>query len=186
LLEGKLQKSPAPDHVRTRLESASLSLEGDFVRELNGKAGAARVTSIEYRMKDVAISEIAMSQLLEIQDILLHDPKCDETVQLLLRAHQTVCAGYAALSATTSYRVRYDSTYETNAEAKAPVVQAVKAKIEAVAGSRIQIGGDDELTGENLFYGIQLTELCITRDSATEPSVLPNPPARPTGPQASM
>src|SRR5262249_14398185 len=59
LLEGKLRKSPTPDRVRTRLESANLSLGGDYVHELNGKVTGVRVTSVEYRMKDVAISEIA-------------------------------------------------------------------------------------------------------------------------------
>ena len=43
-----------------------------------------------------------------------------------------------------------------------------------------------EFSGEDLFYGIQLSELCITLDTATEPSVLtnsdvPQPPAPRSG-----
>jgi hypothetical protein len=33
------------------------------------------------------------------------------------------------------------------------------------------------LIGQDLFYGIQLSSLCITLDTATEPSVLGEAPA---------
>jgi hypothetical protein len=187
LLKDKLRKSPTPDRVRTRLESGNLSLGGDFVEQLNGKAQGARVTSVEYSMKDVTISEIAMSHLYEIQNVLLQDPACDKTVQDLLHKNQKVCAGYAALSATTSYKVHYDGKLESSAEAKMPLVNALRDKIEADAGSQIHVQSEDELTGENLYYGIQLWELCITPDTATEPSKLRSaaPPPAP-GAQASL
>jgi hypothetical protein len=184
LLEGKLQKSPTPEHVRTRLESANLSLGGNYLRDLNGKLDGARITSIEYTMKNVVVSEIALSHLHEIQNTLLQDKNCDETVQGLLKANVKVCAGYSALSATTSYRVRYESKFGSSAEARIPVIEAVQKKIEADAGSKIEIQGEDELLGENLYYGIQLWEQCITPSTANEPS--PLPPRRPNGPQASL
>src|SRR5262249_47450818 len=97
LLSGKLQKSPTQNQLRERLESGGFSVRGNFVETLNAKLGAARLTSIEYRLTDVAISEIAFSDLLEIEDRLLHESHCDEAVQRLLKANKQVCPGYAAL-----------------------------------------------------------------------------------------
>jgi len=172
LLKDKLRTSPTPDRVRARLESGNLSLGGNYVEQLNGKTQGARVTSVEYSMKGVTISEIAMSHLYKIQNALLQDPSCDKIVQDLLHKNEKVCAGYAALSATTSYKVHYDTKYEASAEAKMPLMNALRDKIEAAAGSQIRVQSEDELTGENLYYGIQLWELCITPNTATEPSKL--------------
>jgi hypothetical protein len=173
LLTGKLQKSPTLDHVRRRLESGKFSLRGGYVDELNAKLEGARVTTIEYRMRDVAISEIAMDDLLEIQDNLLREKNCDDVVQRLLKANKQVCPGYAALSATTSYKVHYDVKLDTSAQTKMTTTAVVQRVIEEKSGGRIQIQSADELFGENLFYGIQLSKFCITPDTATQPSVRP-------------
>lgn len=173
LLTGKLQKSPTLDHVRRRLENGKFSLRGGYVDELNAKLEGARVTTIEYRMRDVAISEIAMDDLLEIQDNLLRQKNCDDVVQRLLKANKQVCPGYAALSATTSYKVHYDVKLDTSAQTKMATTAVVQRVIEEGSGGRIQIQSADELFGENLFYGIQLSKFCITPDTATQPSVRP-------------
>ena len=47
-------------------------------------------------------------------------------------------------------------------------------QIELVAGCFSSDATKSKLSGEDLFYGIQLSELCITLDTATEPSVLTN------------
>jgi hypothetical protein len=177
LLVGKLQKSPTHDHVRSRFETGKFSLGGSYVEGLNAKLNGARITTIEYTMKDVAISEIAMDDLLEIQDNLLREKRCDDTVHRLLKANRQICAGYAALSATTSYKVRYDSKFEASEQNKMTVVNLVQKVIEDSAGSTIHIQSADELVGENLFYGIQLSKLCITPDTAADPSVRPDLPA---------
>jgi hypothetical protein len=177
LLFGKLQKSPTHDHVRSRLETGKFSLGVSYVEELNAKLNGARVTTIEYTMKDVAISEIAMDDLLEIQDNLLSQKRCDDIVHRLLKANKQICAGYAALSATTSYKVHYNLKFEATEQNKMTVVNFVQKVIEDSAGSTIHIQSADELVGENLFYGIQLSKLCITPDTATDPSVRPDVPA---------
>jgi hypothetical protein len=177
LLTGKLQKSPTLDHVRRRLEKGKFSLGGGYVDELNAKLDGARVTTIEYRMRDVAISEIAMDDLLEIQDNLLRQKSCDDVVQRLLKANKQVCPGYAALSATTSYKVHYDVKVDTSAQTKMATMALVQRVIEADSGGQIQIQSADELFGENLFYGIQLSKFCITPDTATQPSVRPELPS---------
>jgi hypothetical protein len=124
-------------------------------------------------MRDVAISEIAMDDLLEIQDNLLREKNCDDVVQRLLKANKQVCPGYAALSATTSYKVHYDVKLDTSAQTKMTTTAVVQRVIEEKSGGRIQIQSADELFGENLFYGIQLSKFCITPDTATQPSVRP-------------
>ena len=180
LLTDKLQKSPTQDHVRRRLEKSRFSLRGNYVEELNAKLGGARVTAIEYTMRNVSISEIAMDDLLEIQDNLLRQRHCDEAVQRLLKAHKQICPGYAVLSATTSYKVHYDAKFDSSVESKMAATAVMQRAIEEEAGGRIHIHGADELSGENLFYGIQLSKFCITPDTASEPSVRPELPTSET------
>jgi hypothetical protein len=177
ILTGKVQTSPTVERVRKRLEQGKLSLAGNYVDEVNAKLDGARVTSIEYRMKDVSIREIPMNLLMEIESHLLSQKHCDEIVQRVLKANKQVCSGYSALAATTSYTVHYDVKFGLNAETKLPVVNAVQKAIEENAGGTIHIRNGDELHGENLFYGIQLSKFCITPDTATEPSVRSQPKA---------
>ena len=171
MLQGKIRTSPTESQIRERLERGGFSLGGKFLGNLNAKFGGSRVTSIEYRLKDAAISEIPMSDLSVIEDQLLRQKNCDETVQRLLRTHHKVCSGYAVLSATTFYRVNFSSKFESSADARAPIMQAVQHAIEEDTNGQVQFEGTDVLSGENLGYGIQLSSLCVTLDTATEPSV---------------
>lgn len=171
LLQGKLRTSPTESHVRQRLQSGGFSLGGQFLRTVNAKLGGNRVTSVEYRLTGATISEITMSDLADIEDELLRNKTCDQTVQRLLKEHHKVCPGYAVLGATTSYSVKVASKLESNAASRAPIVHAVRETIEGETKSRVQVSDNDQLTGEELFYGIQLSSLCITLDTATEPSV---------------
>jgi len=186
VLNGKLKSSPAPDRHRESLEKAGFALDAKFVETLNAKLTGARLTSIEYTLADVTISEIDYSDLFEIEDNLLNQKNCDKAVQRLLKANQKVCPGYAALSATTSYKVHVQSKVQSGAEDKVPVINAVQKAIEERANGQLRVQSEDELTGENLFYGIQLSHYCITPDDASEPSILPQAsaqeaPGRPTG-----
>ena len=67
-----------------------------------------------------------------------------------------------------------DAKFETNAEDRAPILSAAQKALSEHTQSQIRSTGTDELSGDDLFYGIQLSELCITLDTATEPSVLTN------------
>jgi hypothetical protein len=174
LLEAKIRKSPTPGQVHDRLESGGFSVGGKLLNSINATLGATRVTSIEYTLADPSISEISLSDLAEIEDGLLRQKRCDETVQRLLKANKKVCSGAAALSATTRYRVHVDSKFDAGGDDRAPVLSAAQKAIEEHTQSQTRSTGTDELAGENLFYGIQLSAFCITLDSATEPSVLTN------------
>lgn len=177
ILTGKVHSSPTVEHIRRRLEKGKLSLTGSYVEDVNAKLEGARVTSIEYRMRDVSIREIPMNHLMEIESHLLSQKRCDEIVQRVLKANKQVCSGYAALAATTSYKVHYDVKFGLDASSKMPIVSVVQKTIEEDAGGTIHIRNGDELHGENLFYGIQLSKFCITPDTATEPSVRSQPQA---------
>jgi hypothetical protein len=174
----KLKKSPSQSQLRERLENGGFSLSGKFVSMLNAELGSTRLTSIELKLTDVTISEIAMSDLLEISNNLLSQKYCDEVVNRLLKANRQVCPGYAALSATTLYKVHLDTKFDSNAEDKVPIIEAVQQAIQQDADGRIRIQSADEISGDSLFYGIQLSPLCITTDTATESSSLPQSPVQ--------
>jgi len=183
LLQAKIRKSPTPGQVHDRLESGGFSVGGKLLNSINATLGATRVTSIEYTLADPSISEISLSDLAEIEDSLLHQKRCDEMVQRLLKANKKVCSGVAALSATTRYRVHIASEFDAGADGLAPVLSVAQKAIEEHTQSQTRSTGTDELAGENLFYGIQLSMFCITLDTATEPSVLTNSDApKPTNP----
>lgn len=174
----KLKESPTQDQLRERLESGGYSLSGKFVGMLNAELGSTRLTSIELKMTHVRISEIAESDLQEIADNLLSQKSCDEVVNGLLKANRKVCPGYAALSATTLYKVHFDTKFDSNADDKVPIMKAVQQAIQQEADGQIRTQSADELSGDNLFYGIQLSTLCITPDTATEKSYLPQAPVQ--------
>jgi hypothetical protein len=174
LLQAKIRKSPTPGQVHDRLESGGFSVGAKLLNRINATLGATRVTSIEYTLADPSITEISLSDLGEIQDSLLRQKRCDETVQRLLKLNKKVCSGAAALSATTRYRIQYNAKFGADADGRVPVLNAAQKAIEEHTQSQIQASGTDELSGENLFYGIQLSAFCITLDTATEPSVLTN------------
>jgi hypothetical protein len=173
LLTGKLQKSPTESQFRQKLERGEYSLAGDFVKTLNAKLSGGRVTSVEIKLTDVAISEIAMSDLSAIEDHLLRQKNCDGVVQKLLKANKKICAGYAALSATTVYKVNVASNTSTDAKSEMPVANAVQQALHEHTNAVINVRSVNEFTGDNLFYGIQLSDLCITPGDAIVPSVLP-------------
>jgi len=172
LLDAKVRRSPTPSQIHDRLENGGFSVTGNLLDRVNAKLGGNRVTSIEYRISDPAISEISLSDLGEIEDSLLQQERCDRTVQRLLKANKKICSGVAALSATTHYRVHVDRKFEAGADGRAPILNAAQQAIAEHTQSQIQSTGTDELAGENLFYGIQLSTLCITLNNATEPSIL--------------
>lgn len=174
LLRGRLRKSPTQSQFRERLETGGFSMSGEFLQRVNVRLGGERVTSIEYRLTDPAVSEIALSDLSDIEDKLLSQKSCEETVERLLKAHRKVCSGYAALSATTSYKVHVSAKFESGSDGRASTIGAVQQALQEHTEGQIRSTGTDELTGEDLFYGIQLSSLCITLNTDTEPSVLTN------------
>lgn len=185
MLTGKLQKSPTENHVMQRLQSGGFTMEGAFVNALNASLGDDRVVSVKYGLTDVEISEITLADLADIQDQLLRQKSCDEEVTRLLKAKHKVCSGYAALSASAYYKVQENSRLRTNARSRTPVSTAAQRALEERTQGHVEVKGDDELTGEDLYYGIQLAARCITLDTDTEPSLLPPaaaPPAAPVTP----
>jgi hypothetical protein len=173
LLEGKLKSSPIPDHHRERLEKVSFSLKGSMLDAVNAGLHGARLTSIEYRLAEVTMSEIDYRDLFDIEDNLLSQKNCEKAVKRLLQANRKVCPGYAALSATTSYKVHVHTEVRSEAEDRAPILHAVQHALQQRVDGQIQVQSGDELTGEHLFYGIQLSHLCITVQDDPQPSVLP-------------
>ena len=171
MLQGKIRTSPTESEVSERLQNARFSLGGDLIDRINAALSGARVTAVQFRLTDATISEIPLSDLAEIEDKLLRQKSCDETVQRLLKAHRKVCSGYAVLGATASYRVQVDAMMESGGGGRTPVLPVVRRAIQEETQGQIRLEGDDEMTGEDLFYGIQLSSLCITLDTATEPSV---------------
>jgi hypothetical protein len=174
LIDGVIRRSPTENSFRTRLENGRFSLAGEVAEMLQARFGGSGLRSIELRLTDVGISEITHSNLWRIQNSLLHDPSCDEVVHGLLRANKKVCQGYSALSATTIYRISTDSQLDSEA---LTVVNAVQQEIANNAQSEISRRSENELTGENLFYGIRLSSLCVVPRDATVPSILPQPTA---------
>jgi hypothetical protein len=172
LLDGKIQQSPTESQSHESLESSTFWLSGDFIRSLNAKFGGSRLDSIEYKLSDVTISEISLSDLHGIEDVLLQRKQCDETVGRLLDAHKKVCSGYAALSATATYQVHFQTRFVSESGSKVPAIKAVQAALQENTQGEIKQTDGEELSGENLYYGIQLSPLCITPNTATEPSVL--------------
>ena len=93
--------------------------------------------------------------------------------------------GSAALSATATYQVHIEAKFRSGSSS-APTIEGVQEALQAHTWGEINQTAAEELTGENLYYGIQLSPLCITPSTATEPSLLaesekPQPTSEPGG-----
>jgi len=141
--------------------SGSYSLSGNFIKRLNGKLSGARVTTIEYSMKDVVIREIPEATLGRIERQLMSEKDCEDTVIALLTANKTVCSGYSSLTASISYKVRFDRSTDVSAEAQAAMADVIRETIEESSGGKVGTRSGDEFFGENLIYGILLSSRCI-------------------------
>ena len=170
LLTGKIEKSPTESQIREVLESDGFSLTGRLIERLSAKLGATRATSTAYSVTDVAVSAVSLADLYGIQDVLLRRQECDKAVGHLLDAKRQVCFGAAALSATIKYQENDAAKFDSSADGR-----------EGSQGE-IKTAGKEERAGEDLFYGIRLWPLCITPDTATEPSILAEPKMAPKAP----
>ena len=171
LVHDVIHSSPAPNQTRTMLENAELSVDGDVLDTLNASLGTSKIVSIEYRMSNVSISEIAMRDLYVIQQQLLNDKNCDEMVGEFCKQKDTkVCPGYAVLTASTSYKVNTDTTIASGAEMKIPIIEAVKQQIELATKGEVKLTDTDELVGQDLYYGISSHQCALPRTPRRHPA----------------
>jgi hypothetical protein len=166
LLNGAVDESPTEDRSRNSLENSRFSLSQSFVQALNGRLDGVRVATIEYGMKNVVIREIPEAVLSTIEQKLMSQKDCEDTVNALLSANKRVCSGYSSLTATLSYKVRFDLKSEISAQARAAAVGVIKQAIEGKSGSEIGVENTEEFSGDNLIYGILMSARCILPDTA--------------------
>jgi len=180
LVRDVIHSSPIPNQARNRLEKSGFSVDSNVVDMLNTKLGAAQIVSIEYRMSNVSISEIAMRDLYVIQRQLMNDKDCDHMVSELLKQNRKVCPGYAVVTASTSYKVNVNTSTESEAKTHIPIIEAVQRQIELDTKGEIKLAGAQELVGQDLYYGIQLSSVCLTPNTATVPSRLDDARGQPS------
>jgi hypothetical protein len=172
LVRDKIHSSPIPDKSRNKLEKAAISAHGNVIEKLNAGLSASRIVSMEYRMSNVSISEIAMRDLFVIQKKLMSDKDCDEMVSEMLKRDKKVCLGYAVVTASTSYKVKMDTSVESGGTTQMQAIEAVQRQIALETKGEIKLTDGHELVGQDLYYGIQLSPVCLTLNTATVPSRL--------------
>jgi hypothetical protein len=158
-LGDSVQISPSQGRVRERLEKSDFTWSSELVKMLNGKLGGERVTSVSYNLSNVMMHEISDDALKAIQRKLLADSNCEDAVHAYFKEHRTVCLAYAALSASATFRITVTAQVE-------PDLELIKQHLEEHTGGQIRIVSKDEFSGENLFYGIQLSDIVCPIDDA--------------------
>jgi hypothetical protein len=153
-----VQTSPSQGRARERLEQTGFTWSSQLVKMLNGKLGGERVTSVSYNLANVTVHEIDDSALKAIQNKLLANPRCEEMVHAYFKEHRSVCLAYAALSASATFRINVTAQVD-------PDLQLIKQHLEEHTGGSIRIVSKDEFSGENLFYGIQLSNIVCPIDN---------------------
>jgi hypothetical protein len=167
VLGGSIDESITVNRTHNSSENSRFSLSGGFVSALNGKLEGARVATIEYGMKDVVIREIPEATLGKIERVLMSEKDCDHTVNALLNANKRVCSGYSSLTASISYKIRFDRSSDVTAQAKVAVANVIKEAIEENSGGTINVRNAEEFSGEKLIYGILLSTRCLVLDTSS-------------------
>lgn len=156
-----IDESETYSRIRTGDTKSRFELSGGFVSMLNAKLMGARVESIEFGMRDVTIREIPEAILGKIERQLMADPDCEDAVHDLLTANKKVCSGSASLTASISYKVRFDRRSDLTAQAKLAVADAIRESIEENGGGTVSVRNAEEFSGEKLIYGILLSPRCL-------------------------
>jgi hypothetical protein len=184
LAGGMTSKSPTTNRMRERLQQNKFSLAGGIVDALNAKLEGTHVTSIQYTLSNVEVSEITVAGLKKLRDKLLGDSDCAAVVDELLKDNKKVCFAISALSATTSYTMQVHHQVDLDAQAKTEHNEAIKQAVQEQAGGQLHAQSKDELTGVDLFIGIRLQTRCLTPGDATDP--VSSPPVLPTHQAAAL
>ena len=107
----------------------------------------------------------------ELERKLMQKPDCEDVVVEYFRHNRKICSGYAALSASATFKVYTEVRAEVD-------LQLVKEHLAQHTGGQIQILSKDEFSGENLFYGIRLSDIiCAIPDDDKLPHRVAEPKA---------
>ena len=167
VLGGFVDESITVNRTHNSSENSRFSLSGSFVNALNGKLEGARVATIEYGMKDVVIREIPEATLGKIERVLMSEKDCDDTVNALLSANKRVCSGYSSLTASISYKVRFDRRTESRRKPKSRWRTSSRRPSRRPAAARSDVRNAEEFSGEksDLWHLCSSTR-CLVLDAS--------------------
>ena len=188
LVSSLVHESPTTLIVASALQSAGYAIDGNVVDKINAKLNTKQLESIRYELRDVKVIEIAQADLMGINNRLVQNTDCDQTISRLVRARELVCQGASVLLASADYSVALKQSSEAGSaaasglqpEASPPTANDLQvvsdvlketqiddaAKVRPKLGAQSQAsesGSSYQLTsGKNLYYGIKIAPLCVT------------------------
>jgi hypothetical protein len=102
---------------------------------------------------------------------LMQKPDCEDVVVQYYKHNRKICSGYAALSASATFKVYTEVRADID-------LKLVKEHLEQHTGGQIQVVSREEFSGENLFYGIRLSDIiCAIPDDDNLPHRVAEPRA---------
>lgn len=105
LVSSLVHESPTTLIVASALQSAGYAIDGNVVDRINARLKTNQLESIHYEMRDVKVIEIAQADLMGINNRLVQNTDCDQTISRLVHARELVCQGASVLLASADYRV---------------------------------------------------------------------------------
>ena len=169
LLGDRLRYAPTEKIIENKLVRASSNLATAWMKKFDRTINADAMKSVNFRLTDVEVGEIPLSELMKIFIELQKDEACERQIDALLKAREFVCQGHSILRATAVYDVNVEGGMEDSTKVSKNLLQDIKANIDTSA----RIVNNEIRSGEHLHYGIRVSPLCMTLPDATRPARLP-------------
>jgi hypothetical protein len=138
----------------------NLDVSAQVRDKLSAVAGMQQVDSIHLKLENANILLISDESLISTRNALLK-AECEDAVTQNLSSGGVVCQTRSVLEADVVYEIKYHN--KISMEERAKLTSEIAAKLELDAHQ----GGDDKVSGSQLFFGIRLSPNPIVLKTAT-------------------
>jgi hypothetical protein len=153
-LKEKWDTSPTYEENVTRQLEGKFHLDPEILRSLRAKIGAEKLQTVTIQFSDTHIVQLDDETVMLLRDQYLTG-SCARIVRELIGNQRCVTQPFEALRSDLFYQVEYSA--EVSGDEKAELTDQIAGELSSEA-KRID---RDKITGENLFFGIKLSNGCL-------------------------
>jgi hypothetical protein len=142
-----LQSSSSATSSLAKKLSSSFKLEVDYLERINAKLGGKSVKDIQFKLSNVKVWEIPDTAIYE--NITNRATSCVQAIRDRQAQGSKVSLVNSVIEADVRYAVAFDRNVDASMKAK------ITSQIAAELGGTFSSVGTNDITGQNLYWGIR-------------------------------
>jgi hypothetical protein len=150
LLADKIRKSPTVDRDLKQSLEKNLDVSALVKDKLSAVTGMQEVSSVNLKLENASILLISDEALNAARSAMLK-AECEDAITQNIINGGVVCQTRSVLEADVVYEIKYHD--KISMEERAKLTSEIAAKLDLDAHQ----GGDDKMSGSQLFFGIRLS-----------------------------